>query len=85
MSPTNPFPSVVPSLIHEQYANLNLLLPVPEYRRYCYDLVRVGSKFNEFRLYQHHLRCLIISNYIYDGTFPILERYVNLALSKACL
>lgn len=76
---------MIPCLIHEQYANMNLLYPVPEYRRYCYDLIRVASKFNEFKLYHHHLRCLSIANYIYVDTFPLIERYVNLTVCKTYL
>jgi len=53
--------SILPILLHEQYANLNLLFPAPEHRRYCYDLIRVGGKFNEFKLYTHYLRCLQIT------------------------
>jgi hypothetical protein len=75
-------PLIIPALLHEQFANLNLLYPIPEYRRYCYDLVRVASKFSEYKLYYHHLRCILIADKIYDGTFPLIERYVNTSLCK---
>lgn len=71
-SEQHPHPSCIPSLVHEQYANLNLLYPLPEHRRYAYDVVRVASKFSEFRLFDHHLRCLLIASYIYQGTFPTI-------------
>lgn len=37
---------LMPTLLYEQYSNLNLLLPYIDYRRYCYDTVRVSMKFS---------------------------------------
>ena len=42
----NQYPSLIPCLVHEQYANMNLLYQTPEYRRYAYDVIRVASKFS---------------------------------------
>lgn len=60
------------TLIYEQFANINLLYTVSDYRRYCYDLIRVGSKFSEFKLPHHNMRCLQITSNIYQNTFPII-------------
>jgi hypothetical protein len=80
---TNPL--IIPALLHEQHANLNLMFPISEYRRYCYDLIRVAAKFSEYKLYYHNLRCFLIASKIYDGSFPLIERYINTSLCKAYL
>lgn len=45
-STSNPILNVVSILIYEQFANLNLLYNNIDYRRYCYDLTRVASRFS---------------------------------------
>ena len=40
-----PHLAIVPLLLYEQYANINLLYKVADYRKYCYDLTRVASRF----------------------------------------
>lgn len=45
-------------------------------------MIRVASKYSEFRLYEHHLRCLLIAGYVYKNNFPIIEKYVNSTLAR---
>ncbi len=35
----------MPLLLYEQYSNLNLLFSHVDYRRYCYDTVRVTMRY----------------------------------------
>ena len=61
--------NMVTSLVHEQYASLCLLGKSIDYRHYCYELSRVGSKFMSLKLYNHALRCFHIVQLIYQGSF----------------
>ncbi len=51
---------LMPTLLYEQYSNINLLYQHVDYRRYCYDTVRVSMKFSEYKIYSHALRCLLL-------------------------
>lgn len=42
----NVFVNIVSTLIYEQYANLSLLYPSIEHRRYCYDIIRASSRYS---------------------------------------
>ncbi len=65
-------PFLIPALLYEQYSNLNLLFPYIDYRRYCYDTVRVSMKFSEYKIHSHSLRCLLLVENIYVETFPLV-------------
>lgn len=56
---------LMPTLLYEQYSNLNLLFPYIDFRRYCYDTVRVSMKFSEYKIYNHALRCLLLVENVY--------------------
>ncbi len=72
----------MPTLLYEQYSNLNLLLPYIDYRRYCYDTVRVSMKFSEYKIYNHALRCLLLVENVYVETFSLVEKYIAIHLSS---
>ena len=77
--------SIVPLLLYEQYANINLLYKIPDYRKYCYDLTRVASRFTEAKLFSYSLRCLLIVESLYEETFPNIEKYHCIQLSHLYL
>ena len=56
---------IIPTLLYEQYSNINLLYQYIDYRRYCYDTVRVSMKFSEYKIYGHALRCLLLVENVY--------------------
>lgn len=56
---------LMPTLLYEQYSNINLLYQYIDYRRYCYDTVRVSMKFSEYTIYGHALRCLLLVENVY--------------------
>lgn len=58
----------MPLLLYEQYSNLNLLFAHVDYRRYCYDTVRVTMRYAEYKLYQHALRSLSIVEKVYSDS-----------------
>lgn len=72
----------MPTLLYEQYSNLNLLYQYIDYRRYCYDTVRVSMKFSEYKIYNHALRCLLLVEKVYVETFASAEKYVAVHLSS---
>lgn len=72
----------MPTLLYEQYSNLNLLYQYVDYRRYCYDTVRVSMKFSEYRIYSHALRCLLLVENVYVETFGLMEKYIAVHLSS---
>ena len=57
--------NIIPLLLYEQYANLNLFYKKVDYRKYCYDLTRVASRFTEQKMHQYALRCLLIVEALY--------------------
>ena len=57
--------NVIPLLLYEQYANLNLFYSKIDYRKYCFDLTRVASRFSDQKLYRYALRCLLIVEGLY--------------------
>ena len=61
---------------------MHILFPVAEHRRYCYEMVRVASKFSEYRLYGHYVRCMSIAYSIYEGSFPFILKYINLGFCR---
>jgi len=73
---------LIPTLLYEQYSNLNLLYQYIDYRRYCYDTVRVSMKYSEYRIYGHALRCLLLVENVYVETFTLVEKYVAVHLSS---
>ena len=72
----------MPLLVYEQYSNLNLLFPHIDYRRYCYDTVRVAMRFSEYKLSGHSLRCLTIVEKIYSNTLNSIDKYICVFLSS---
>ena len=77
--------SIIALLIYEQYAHLNLFYKNIDYRKYCYDLTRVASRFTDMKLYSYSLRCLIIVESLYNDTFPNIQKYHAIQLSHLYL
>lgn len=61
----NSFLNVIPSLLYEQFANFNLLYKNIDYRRYCYDMTRVASRYSDGKLYSYALRSFLVVESLY--------------------
>lgn len=73
--------NVIPLLLYEQYANINLFYRKVDFRRYCFDLTRVASRFSDQKLYKYALRCLLIVEGLYRESFANIEKYQMIQLS----
>lgn len=60
---------------------MNLFYPHIDYRKYCYDLTRVGTRFSDLKMYPYSLRIFFIVEGLYRDTFPNIERYVAIQTS----
>lgn len=60
---------------------MNLLYKNIDYRRYCYDMTRVATRFSEVRLYGYALRCFLVVEAMYRDTFANIEKYQAIQLS----
>lgn len=77
--------NIISILIYEQVTNMNLFYPHIDFRKYCYDLTRVASRFTDLKMHYYALRCFFIVEGLYRETFANIERYGAIQTSHLLL